>query len=435
MTELNKTMNPPPCCDHEGPQSRGSAARNRARPSWGGEPLLRIKIARTVKRICLAVTVFSASFVFSQQHNAQDAEEREALLAFSRQSGPELVRHNFDLPSIPIFVIRRLIYLDDRRVTPALREAFDRQRQPITREFIAAALVRLGDTDPRFFDYVAGAALEAERSEIPYPTSFITKVGDHSNPEEQEEIRVWAQAHNVPVLGVIRRAMFDVPGAVEALALTKDKRAVPILLQALQSSNLLVVREGALGLARMHETPAIPRIITACQGLGPEDKPWLARSLLYFHSKSAQETAGSMIGDLARLELWNAEVDHEESTQTAVRSLSEAVQTLDQASVDLDHVGQALREGGAAAAEKALNIYVAEIRRARQNLARLPPGSAEDGLATAVLARIEAQRSELRRDMPSIAGKTAQKAQKQVEGTYLMIDKLIEQSAKDATSP
>ncbi len=435
MTELNKTMNSPPSCDHDGPQINGSAARNLARSYRGGEPLLCIRIARTVKRICLAVAVFSASFVFSQQHSVQDAEEREALVAFSRQSGPELVSHNFDLPSIPIFVIRRLIYLDDPRVIPALHEAFERQRKPLTREFIAAALVRLGDADPRFFDYVAGAALDAEKSDIPYPSSSITEAGDDSNLEEQEEIRVWAQAHNVPALDVIRRAMFDVPGAVEAVALTKDRRAVPILLQALQSSNLLVVREGALGLARMRETPAIPRIIIACQGLGPEDKPWLARSLLYFHSKSAQETAGSMIDDSARLRLWNVEIDHEESTQTEVRSLSGAVQALDRASVDLDHVGQALRESGTAAAEKALSIYVGEIRHARQNLARLPPGSAEDGLATAVLARIEAQRSELRGYLPGFGGKTAQKAQKQVDETYMMIDKLIKQSAKGATSP
>ncbi len=408
-----------------------------------GRPDWHIKVARAATRICLMLAVLSPAAAHSQQGGgSQNAGDRLSLLAFSRQSGPELVNHDFDLPSIPVFVIRRLVYLNDPRVIPALRQAFDLQRKPLTRQFIAAALVRLGDTDPNYFEFVGAAAVDAAKSDIPYPYDLAARAAvdtaDTIDLRGQNEIQVWAQAHNVPVLDVIQRATIDVPGAVEALALTRDRRSVPILLEALQSSNPLVVREAALGLARMHEATAIGPIIVACPRLDPAERPWLAKSLLYFRSKRAQEAAGLMIGDSARLQLWRAEIAHDEAEQAAIAILSRAVQGLDQALMDLDQVDHAVKEGQSAVAEGALNRYAHEFDRSRKNLTRLPPGGAEDGLVMGVLDRLEVQRSELRETLeyrPGFGGRTAKRLEEHVEVTYRMMDRLIAQNAGDVTSP
>ncbi len=394
-------------------------------------------------RVCILLAVSALVPALAQQpRKAQAQSDQDALVAFLQQSAPELVSHYFDLPRTPIFVIRRIIDLGDPRVVPALAEAFDRETEPLPREFLAAALVRLGDTDHLFFEYVAAAAVDAAKSDIPYPydlaATAATDKRDTIDLRGQHEIQVWAQAHNVPVLDVIWRATIEVPAAVEALALTRDRRAVPILLQALQSSNPVVVREAALGLARMHEATAIVPIKIAGQHLDPEDRKWLAKSLLYFHSRRTQKAAGSMIGDSTRLQLWRAEIDRDEAEQAAVADLSRAVQGLDHAAIDLDQVDEAVREGKFASAEQSLNSYAREFGHSRKSLTRLPPGGTVDGLAMAVLDRLEVQRSKLRQTLgyrPCFGGRTAKKVEDQVEETYRMMDKLIAQKTGDVTSP
>lgn len=392
-----------------------------------GTPSSFCSVAQVVKRACLVLAVCATTFAQPpQNHDAQNRADRELALAFSKESAPELVSHYFDLPSIPIFLVHRLISLDDPRVVPALHDAFDRQTRPLSREFIAAALVRLGETDPRYFDYVAGTARDAVNSQLPFGNRTQASVGNDSADGDlrgHKEIRAWTQTHDLPSEDAAWKAAFEIPGAVEALALTADRRSVPILLKALQSPNFLVVREGAFGLARMHETASIGPIIIACERLDPEDRPWAAKSLLYFRSKRAQKAAKSLIVDSTRLPLWRADVNREEAARVEVTNLSEAVQRLDRASVLLYKFGQTIKEADSASAETALKQYVRELGYVRRSLARLSAGKVEDGLAWAVLDRLGAQRSELtqtREYLPSVGNRTVEKAKSLLELTYHM---------------
>ena len=48
---------------------------------------------------------------------------------------------------------------------PALRDSFTSETEALTRQLLAAALVRLGDTDPEYFGHVAAAAMKAVAKE------------------------------------------------------------------------------------------------------------------------------------------------------------------------------------------------------------------------------------------------------------------------------
>lgn len=360
------------------------------RPSWPR------KVIWTRTLVCFLLAVCGLAVAEPQQRgHRQEEADRKVLLAFSQKSAPELVSHYFNLSSPPLFVIRRLINLGDPRVIPALRDAFERETQPLIREFLAAALDRLGDPDVRYFDYVAGAALDAINADIPFGSSSTTVKTNDGNLQHREEIRDWAVAHGVSATQAINVATVELPGAIEALALTADRRSVPILLRALRSPNILVVREAALGLARIQETAAIEPIIAACRRLDPEELPWTAKSLLYFRSEKAQQAASVMIVNPTKLQRWRTNVAHEEVLRTTVANLSNAVQRLDLASIKLDRYRQAMRAGDSAEAKRSLKEYTGEFNQLRKSILLLSGGNWEDGLAVAVLDRLKTQISQL----------------------------------------
>jgi HEAT repeat protein len=182
---------------------------------------------------------------------------------------------------------------------------------------------------------------------------------------------------------------------VEALGEAADRRSLPILLRGLKSPNVLVVREAAFGLARLQDTTTVEPIITACTRLDPGERPWVAKSLLYFRTRKAQRAASAMIADPERLRRWRTEVNREESMRTSLAKLSRAVQRLDRAALQLEQLHDALRVGNSAAAETALKQYIREFSEFRTELAALPLGRQEYGLVSAVLDRLESQLSRL----------------------------------------
>ena len=119
--------------------------------------------------------VLATGRLLSAATNAQDKKSASRgnrsdeiiLTESSRKSACELVAECFGGPPYPLFVIHRLMELGEPTVLPALQVAFERERDNSTRQFLAAALAKLGDKDPCYFGYVSEAATKVVEADLP----------------------------------------------------------------------------------------------------------------------------------------------------------------------------------------------------------------------------------------------------------------------------
>lgn len=257
--------------------------------------------------IVLALFAFSA---FAQRHHpTEQSSDQQLLYAFMSKSPKEILHDYFHNPPYPIFAIRRLIDIGDPSVIPCLEQAFARQRQEPAREFLAAALVNLGDAKPEYFDYVAARAEIAVKSDLPFPVKMNARIRPGATlPPLKPAFTHWVRHHGADLDSTLWQAAFDMPAAVEALGEANDRQSRPILLQGLKSPNILVVFASALGLARLQDSSSVPAIILAAKREPREERRMIAKALLYFPSTKAQRAAERLTGDPALIRRWRAEV-------------------------------------------------------------------------------------------------------------------------------
>lgn len=255
-------------------------------------------------RVLATVVLLSAAASAQNDKSASSGNRSDevALADFSRKSAHELIKEYFGGPPYPLFVIHRLMELGDPAILPTLRIAFERARYNSTRQFLAAALVRLGDKNPRFFKYTAEAAARAVKSDLPLSLSAAARVAESGRTPAA--LITWARVHRTDPQSALWVATVELPAAVEALGETADRRSLPILLQGLRSRNVFIVNEAALGLARFGDPKAVKAIIAACERVSADERPSVARALLYFETPQAQQAAEQLIANPELLARW-----------------------------------------------------------------------------------------------------------------------------------
>ena len=110
--------------------------------------------------------------------------------------------------------------------------------------------------------------------------------------------------------------------------------------------------------------------------------------------------------------------------RAAVANLSKAVQLLDQAAVDVNRLDQAIKESNSAEAKGVLKEYIPRLGQLTKCLAQLPRGQVDDGLVSAVVNRLGAQRSELegiRQTLPASGIRAVNRAASQLEAMSRMM--------------
>jgi len=169
---------------------------------------------------------------------------------------------------------------------PILEEQFLRSEDITTKAKISSALVRLGDKDETYWNYLVEQATFAVESDAPDPT--YDAQGKDTQGKLSPEIVAWAKAHNVSADSAAEDALFVLPGKVLLLGEVGDPRGIPLLQRALQSPNYMIEVAAATGLAQVQDKNSIPLIIEACWRAPADAATAIAGSLVFFDDPQAQ---------------------------------------------------------------------------------------------------------------------------------------------------
>jgi len=173
---------------------------------------------------------------------------------------------------------------------PVLKEQFALDQDADSKAKIASALVRLGDKDDTYWNYLVDQATAAVESDAPPPTMYDAN-GKVVPGQLSPEFIAWAKAHNVSPESAGEDAAYGLPGKVAMLGETGDPRGVPLLRQALQSPNFLIAAMAAKSLALIQDKGSIPLIIEASRKAPSDAAVAIADSLIYFDDAEAQRGA------------------------------------------------------------------------------------------------------------------------------------------------
>jgi HEAT repeat protein len=183
---------------------------------------------------------------------------------------------------------------------PSLKQQFVHTDDPLLKAKIAAAIVRLGNKDDTYWDFLVKLATPALESDAPDFMGYDSQGKAVSGPSP--EFVAWADAHNLPHGGLLEQSRYLLPGTVGFLGWSRDPRAIPLLRQALLSRNHMIEIMAAMGLAEIGDKDSIPLIVDACRKAPADAAAIIAESLVYFDDTSAQSAVDQFIPkDIAKI--------------------------------------------------------------------------------------------------------------------------------------
>jgi HEAT repeat protein len=230
----------------------------------------------------------------------------------AQQSQPERLSYGADRANVPDAIARLKsgdfagIHVDlitragAAEAIPALKEQFANVQDLLLKAKIAAALVRLGDKDDTYWDFLVKLATPALESDAPDFISYDSQ--GKSVPGPSPDFQAWVKAHNSTSDSAGENSFYILPGKVAFLGWSRDPRAIPLLRKGLSSPNHMIEAAAALGLAEIGDADSIPFIVEACKK-APAEAAWaIAEALVYFDDPAAQAAVDQFIPkDVAKI--------------------------------------------------------------------------------------------------------------------------------------
>ncbi len=218
------------------------------------------------------------------QTAASESQGRKLADAIRRVQENDLGTGSVDA----LFYVHLIADAQAAQALPILEQYYARTSDPEIRAGVASALVRMGDKNDDYWNYLVKLATPAAESDAPFPFDELAGKGDKDI--YSPEFKAWAGAHNLPVEAAMKLVMMGLPGDLAPLAQAGDPRGVPLLRKALMSPNILIASLAAAGLAQARDKDSIPMIIGACKRATPKMAHFLAEPLLFFDDPDAQST-------------------------------------------------------------------------------------------------------------------------------------------------
>jgi hypothetical protein len=214
------------------------------------------------------------------------------------QNRPEKLAYGADKANVPVAIakikqgdfglvdIELIAQAGAVEAIPILKEQFVISQDPLTKEKLASALVKLGNKDEVYWNFLVEQATPALNSDAPSVSKFDSQ--GKRVPGLSSEFATWAEAHNILPSVAAQNARYWVPVKVMLLAETGDPRAVPLLRQGLLSPNYQIQAAAARGLAEAQDKDSIPLIVDACKRAPADEASAIAEPLAYFDDLQAQ---------------------------------------------------------------------------------------------------------------------------------------------------
>lgn len=237
--------------------------------------------------LCLLVLI--GTFAHAQADQKQSPNPAPAVN--DRQSADLMAKARADTPE-SIYYVVEIARQGQVGAVPMLEEKFGRTKDALDKAHIASALVRLGDKKDIYWDFLVKQATVAIESGIPDIFAYDSQGKLIGGPSQ--EFTAWAQAHNLSLAAAQEQAISFL-GAVMALAVTMDWRAVPLLRQALSARDYMIQSSAAEGLAAIQDKESIPLIVDAVKKAPAEAGAVIARSLVYFDDPEAQSAVDKYV--------------------------------------------------------------------------------------------------------------------------------------------
>jgi hypothetical protein len=178
----------------------------------------------------------------------------------------------------------------EKESVPILQNLFSQSQAPITKCFIASKLIKLGNGDEVYWNYLAGMAREALDSDIPnFPV--YDENGKAIKGKISPEFEAWAKAQKISGGPWAEDQFYGPMLPLGLLGGTGDTRAIPLLRRGLLARNYLIEAMSAGGLARLKDKDSIPLIVEACKRAPAEAASAIATALLQFKDPEAQAAA------------------------------------------------------------------------------------------------------------------------------------------------
>jgi hypothetical protein len=183
---------------------------------------------------------------------------------------------------------------------PILKEEFLLVQDTLLKAKIAAALMRLGDKDDAYWNFLVELAAPTLESDAPDFIAYDShgKASSAPSPAFVE----WVKMHGVAPATAAEDSNYMLPVYVGLLAWSEDPRAIPFLRKGLLSANHMIEIMAALGLAEIGDKDSIPLIIEACSKAPADAAAAIAESLIYFDTAEAQSAVNKYIPpDIAKI--------------------------------------------------------------------------------------------------------------------------------------